>query len=151
MNYKIIISIVLVLSVSAASAGMYKWVDANGKTHYSDRPPAKNVQQKSISAETYSDVEVRAIDASIFQYESKDAAGNKRVVMYSAEWCGVCKKAKAYFDANDIAFSELDIDKSAKARRDYEKLGARGVPVILVGKQRMNGFSASGFEEMYYN
>lgn len=133
------------------NADMYKWVDANGKTHYSDRPPADNVQQKDISTETYSSVEVRPIDPSVFEFVLTDDSGNKKVVMYSAEWCGVCKIAKQYFNNNDIAFRELDIDKSEKARRDYDKMKATGVPVILVGKQRMNGFSAANFEKMYYN
>jgi len=30
-------------------------------------------------------------------------------------------------------------------------MGAKGVPVILVGKQRMNGFSAAGFKQIYNN
>jgi hypothetical protein len=28
-------------------------------------------------------------------------------------------------------------------------MGATGVPVILVAKQRMNGFSEAGFEKIY--
>lgn len=45
--------------------------------------------------------------------------------------------------------TEYDIEKDAQARREYDALGARGVPVILVGKKRMNGFSAAGFEKLY--
>ncbi len=30
-----------------ADAKMYKWVDANGKTHFSDRPPPKEAKQNS--------------------------------------------------------------------------------------------------------
>ena len=69
--------------------------------------------------------------------------------MYGAEWCGVCKKAKRYFNANNIPFTEYDIDKSKKGRREYEKLGGGGVPLILVGTQRMSGFSASSFQRLY--
>jgi hypothetical protein len=46
-------------------------------------------------------------------------------------------------------FSEYDVDKSSKGKRDFKKLGGKGVPVILVGKQRMNGFSAGKFEKIY--
>lgn len=31
-----------------ASAQMYKWVDANGKVHYSDTPPPGNVKSKTL-------------------------------------------------------------------------------------------------------
>ena len=44
---------------------------------------------------------------------------------------------------------EYDIEKSSKGKRLYQDLGATGVPVILVGKQRMNGFSEAGFELIY--
>lgn len=30
-------------------------------------------------------------------------------------------------------------------------MGAKGIPVILVEKQRMNGFSTEGFEHIYNN
>ena len=57
--------------------------------------------------------------------------------------------AKAYFKANRIPFVEYDVEKSAKGRRDYKRLRAKGVPVIVVGGKRMNGFSRSGFDQLY--
>jgi glutaredoxin len=69
--------------------------------------------------------------------------------MYSAEWCGVCKRAKSYFQENAIAFNEKDIDKSGAARREFAELGGRGVPLILVGKRKLSGFSAASFEKIY--
>jgi len=42
-----------------------------------------------------------------------------------------------------------DIETSKKGKRDFIKLKARGVPVILVGKKRMNGFDVRKFEAMY--
>ncbi len=38
----------------------------------------------------------------------------KQVVMYGADWCGVCKRAKRFFQAEGIPFRELDVDKSRK-------------------------------------
>jgi len=61
--------------------------------------------------------------------------------MYSAAWCGICKKANEYFKANNIKYKEYDIDKSSKGKRILKKLGAKGVPVILVGDKHLNGFS----------
>ncbi|MEM7276764.1 MAG: DUF4124 domain-containing protein [Pseudomonadota bacterium] len=37
---------VLLASYSVASAEVYKWVDADGKTHYSDSPPPKQQTEK---------------------------------------------------------------------------------------------------------
>jgi glutaredoxin-like YruB-family protein len=69
--------------------------------------------------------------------------------MYSTAWCGYCKKARKYFTSKGIAFIEYDIEKNARAKRDYDALGGKGVPVILVGKKRMNGFSPQGFDRIY--
>lgn len=71
--------------------------------------------------------------------------------MYSTKWCGVCKKAKAYFQANQIPFREYDIEESQRARKQFEKYNGKGVPLILVGKQKMSGFSTASFERIYFN
>jgi len=75
--------------------------------------------------------------------------GSGKVVMYATSWCPVCKQARAYFRENRIAFTEFDVEKSEQGRRDYARLGARGVPVILVGTARINGFSPGGFRRLY--
>jgi glutaredoxin len=80
---------------------------------------------------------------------SNKADTKKNVVIYSASWCGVCKKAKTYFRRNGIPFTEYDIEKGTRAKRMYKKLGATGVPVIIVGRKRMNGFSEAGFNRIY--
>ncbi len=139
---KLILVISTMLFSISASAEILKWTDSEGKIHFGDMPPA--------GAET-SVVEVR-----INTYESPNIEAMReilnpkdKVVMYSAAWCGVCKKAKKYFKVNNIQYKDYDIDKSSKGKRDYKKLGAKGVPVILVGDKRLNGFSAGSFESIY--
>ena len=79
---------------------------------------------------------------------TKPATGD-RVVMYSAIWCVICKNARRYFKNNGIAFSEYDIETSSKGRRDYKRLRGRGVPIIMIGKKRMNGFDPKSFKAMH--
>jgi glutaredoxin len=74
---------------------------------------------------------------------------SNHVIMYATSWCGYCRKARNYFKANNIAFSEYDIEKDERAKKKYDALGGRGVPVILVGNKRMNGFNAQSFKRMY--
>ena len=38
-----------------------------------------------------------------------------------------------------------------RQKKRYKEMGATGVPVILVGNKRMNGFSEDGFESIYGN
>ena len=71
------------------------------------------------------------------------------LIKIETAWCGYCKKAKKYFQKKGIPFVEYDIEKNARAKRDYDAIGGKGVPVIVMGKKRMNGFSVAGFERFY--
>lgn len=67
--------------------------------------------------------------------------GRPRVLLYSSRGCAHCRRAKAFLDAQGIAYSELDVGRSLKARKALERLGARAVPTIVVGDERLDGFS----------
>jgi len=43
----VVVSLALCVALPA-SAQMYKWVDANGKVHYSDKPPPSNVKTEKL-------------------------------------------------------------------------------------------------------
>ena len=75
-------------------------------------------------------------------------AALEKVVLYTTQRCGYCKKAKRYLKANNIRYTEYDVETNRKGQRDFKKLKATGVPVILVGDQRMNGFSEGKMQAM---
>lgn len=142
---------------SLAAGGIYKWTDAEGKVHFGDHPPAQvNSQPVGVRVNSIaSPPRIRELteqyleDLSRADGKSQKRAKRKKVVMYSATWCGVCKRAKRYFKANRIPYREYDVEKSAKGKRDYKKLNGHGVPIILVGSKRMDGFSQAHFERLY--
>ena len=139
---KLILLISTLLFTIGVSAEILKWTDSDGRVHFGDKPPpGAETSIVEVRINTYESPNIEALQEIL---NPKD-----KVVMYSAEWCGVCKKAKKYFRANNIPYKDYDIEKSSKGRKDYKKLGAKGVPVILVGKKRLNGFSAATFESIY--
>jgi glutaredoxin len=69
--------------------------------------------------------------------------------MYSTSWCGYCKKARKYFQANNIPFVEYDIEKNSRAKKRFDRAGGKGVPLILYKGKRLSGFSESGFNRIY--
>lgn len=73
----------------------------------------------------------------------------RKVVMYATSWCPYCQQARNHFRQQGIPYVEYDIEKDAAARRDYNAFGGRGVPVIFVGKRRLNGFSVAAFNRIY--
>lgn len=83
------------------------------------------------------------------QQEQEDKRESSKVIMYSTSWCGYCRKARNYFKAKNIPYIEYDIERSLTAKRDYDRLGGNGVPLIVVGKNRMSGFSKKRFNRLY--
>jgi glutaredoxin len=77
------------------------------------------------------------------------AAPSKQVVMYATSWCPYCQQARNYFREQGIPYVEHDIEKDAEAKRAYQAFGGKGIPVIFVGQQRMNGFSVASFNKIY--
>lgn len=131
----------LLFSFAAQSiAQVYQWTDAVG-THFSDQPPPEGVQGE-VRVQSESDW-TQAQDGGN-EYPNYDP-----VTMYATSWCGYCAKARKYFRENGIPYTEYDIEQDPEARRAYDALNGRGVPVILVKDRRLNGFSVDGFERIY--
>jgi glutaredoxin len=75
-------------------------------------------------------------------WEIANARKRVPVVMYSTAWCGVCTKARRYFEKKRISFVEYDVDKNASARAEYLQLNPRRtVPTIKIGNEVIVGFS----------
>ncbi len=147
---KILILLPLFFFIQLCFAEIYKWVDDDGHVHFTDTPPQHKQSKKvTVKVNTYSQVKVILPEKPVAKI--KKEAIDKNVIIYSAEWCGVCRKAKRYFKEKGIPYTEYDIDKTEEARQKYSQLNARGVPVIFVDDVRLNGFSQAHFEEVYYN
>jgi glutaredoxin-like YruB-family protein len=72
---------------------------------------------------------------------ARKTKGTPKVVMYTTPTCGYCHRAKAYFNQKGIRFTEYDVTKSQKARNAFKALNGRGVPLIVIGDQRIPGFN----------
>lgn len=135
MKYRVLAAIALIaFSASANAEQFYKWVDENGVTQYSQKPPPSG--------------KAGVLNIDLPPAGTSGSQTQKTVVIYTAEWCGVCHAAKKYFSEHNVAYTEYDVEKSAKGRADYQRLHGKGVPIVLVGAARMDGFSAEQFEAM---
>lgn len=121
-----------------AAAGVYKWTDAQGRIQYSDTPPpaAKSTQLKLQSFT--GPVQI-----------SQAIGADSGVTIYTTAWCGVCKRAKAFFKQSGIPFREWDVEKSDYGETKFKQLGGSGVPVITVGSEKMMGFDANQFMDLW--
>ncbi|MCK4707273.1 MAG: DUF4124 domain-containing protein, partial [Gammaproteobacteria bacterium] len=91
-----VVLLVATIISSSVPAEIYKWVDQNGKTHFTDKPPEQvSVQKLDLQINSFTNPNV-----SPFKFDSSLISNRKTsrdVVMYGASWCGYCKKAKKYF------------------------------------------------------
>jgi glutaredoxin len=51
-------------------------------------------------------------------------------------------------NSKGIAYVAYDIEKDSAAKRRHKELGGRGVPLIIIGSNKMSGFSEESLE--YY-
>lgn len=148
------IFIFLLLACFSLSAGaqIYKWVDADGVVHYSSRP-ADNAKTEDVTQHVKSlgnFVSTAAVDTTTSgtSGDQMNATEAKSVTMLSASWCKVCKEAKAYLNSIGVPYKDLDVEKTAEGKKRFHDLGGRGVPIILVGNQRMDGFGKDRLHQM---
>lgn len=132
-------ALLLALSPRAdAQTNVYRWVDKDGKVHFSDSPPpdaVKDLQQKRVGG--------AAIDPEL-PYATQQAARRNPVVLYTAASCGdPCRQARELLRGRGIPYAERDPQIN---RGDAEALtrliGGLEVPVIVVGAANVKGFEA---------
>lgn len=137
----------LLIASTAAYAEVYKSIDDEGNVTFSDSPQESQQATERVQLDVNSvNNPQRGRGGSLVERLSPSGG---QVALYSASWCGVCDKARDYFEENDIAFIEYDVEESQRGKRDYRRLDADGVPVILYQGERMDGFSTGSFESMY--
>jgi len=74
------------------------------------------------------------------QVVSEQTQANARVVLYATDWCGYCKLTRRFLDQKGIPYREFDIEKDAEARKAYEALGGRGIPMLDVNGTLIRGY-----------
>lgn len=131
----------LLAGTTTTAAEMFRWVDADGKVHYTDAPPpptAKNVQQKKLGDKAGS-VQL--------PYALQQAVKNFPVTLYSNECGDACIKAKALLGKRGIPFAQKDPEKNPDDAESLKKLasGTLTVPLLLVGTSVLKGFEEDGW------
>ena len=109
----------------------------------------KRVAQPNVSGAPKIDGQARRRPSASQGAERKARAirSDVPVVMYSTDWCGVCKRARKYFEEQGIQFTEYDVDRNLQARNEYMLLNPRrSVPTIKIGNEVIVGFSPAAVE-----
>lgn len=71
------------------------------------------------------------------------------VVVYVTSWCPYCRQAREYLAAEDIPHRVVDIEASRAGAREYaERGGTGGIPLVAVGAETIEGWSAEATREL---
>ena len=132
---------------------VYKSIGPDGKVVYSDSPPVdgKNARKMKFDNLPASPLPAAA-RASVEQLKrstSTAVPATTAVVLYSASWCGYCKAAKAYLGARGIAYREIDVDTESGQAAFAQAGGGSGVPLLVAGGQRVQGFSQAAYDALF--
>ncbi len=72
----------------------------------------------------------------------------KRITLYTMQNCPHCDTAKRYLEKENIPFRLCNV-KTPAGRKEFAKLNMRGVPVLKIADQILNGFSVKDFNRIY--
>lgn len=73
------------------------------------------------------------------------------VEIYTATWCGACKKAKRWLSEHNIKYKDYDVEKDASAALRMRKLGGgSGVPFAVINDKTFEGFNPADYQEALY-
>lgn len=128
----------LALLPSGTQAGeLFRWLDAKGRVHYGDVPPADATEVTPIKAPAAPTPEED------LPYETRRAKQNFPVTLYFADNCTeYCELARSLLVKRGIPFSE----KKLVTKEEFDAFKALssldGTPVLAVGRTFLRGFLA---------
>lgn len=138
--------ILLATCLAAASATplaagkLYQWKDPQGRMVYSDQPPPPHIsaQHKAFKGNVIEGSE---------PYATKTARERHPITLY-ANACGApCDQARQLLRERGVPFNNKDPQASPEAQAELQKLTGRlSVPVLVVGKERIDGFEAGQWQ-----
>jgi hypothetical protein len=140
-----ILMLMLMLAAGAAHAGeMYRWVDKDGKVHYTDQPPppeVRNMERKRLGDQA---------GEGPIPYALQQAMKKFPVVLYTAEGCGQgCKAAVDYLSGRGIPYTQKDASQEANADALMALTGGKlEVPVATVGGSVLRGYEKGAWKTM---
>ena len=67
---------------------------------------------------------------------------DKKVIVYSAEWCPWCHKAIDFLKASNVKYEVRDVGTNQNYAKEVQQIsGQTGIPVIVIDKTVIIGFN----------
>jgi glutaredoxin len=122
---------------AAAQTTVYRWVDKDGKVHFSDTPPpedAKSSSQRSLGG--------GYVEENALPYATQIATKRNPVTLFIATDCGApCASARDLLSRRGVPYTERNAQAGTAETEALRKAaGTAEVPFLIVGDNKLRGF-----------
>jgi len=144
MRAMLVAAALIATAVGGARAEpVYRWVDKDGRVHYTQQQPApaetKNVQRRVLPSSI--------IDSGGLPYATQLAVKNFPVTLYSSPDCGpACGEARESLQKRGIPFKEVTVSDEKTLQELKALSGKAQVPTLRIGPQTAAGFEAGAWK-----
>jgi glutaredoxin 3 len=136
----------------AETGGAYQYVDESGRVQFAARLEDVPERQRSTAASIAAApaAPTRSARTTATDGEEPGRTTRAQVVVYTTRTCPYCRAAMAYMDRIGQDYENRDVEADEDAQSEYLELthGERGVPVIVVGRDWMQGWSQTQFDRL---
>lgn len=142
-------SMLALLALFAAAAAtaqtqqVYRYIDAEGRVVYSDKPPppnARDAQSKRVGQ--------NMIETSDLSFTAALAQQRFPVTLYTFGCGTVCDTASGLLNKRGVPFTTVDVGQSDGADKLKRLTGGLDAPALQVGDQFATGFNESRWQNL---
>lgn len=124
----LLVGLGLALLAPASMAQVQRSVGPDGRVTYSDAPAGAAAGQPAATG-------------AALPYALRQAVQRYPVTLYSASRCAPCDSGRQLLQHRGVPFSEKTVETAADVAALEHLAGARELPVLGIGTQRVKGFS----------
>lgn len=142
-------------SKPSSPATYYQWVDERGSVHFAsslDEVPyawRERAGRIELAEAAFSRTGTASAKPAARRAAPEPIARSHDVTVYTAPWCGWCRKTVAFLDSQGVDYVNKDIE----ADPDYEaelraKIGRVSIPLVEIDDRQIRGFDPAAMMAM---
>jgi glutaredoxin len=148
----VVISLLASIAPSAFAQVVYMSRDADGKVSVSDQPPPGYVPPAAIPPRPSSAPQAPITSSQPPAHapaKSLPIYSNQEVVLFAADWCPYCRRARQYLSARGIPHTVVDIETPGGKQAFASASSSRSIPYLVAGGRQIRGFSERSYDGFF--
>lgn len=135
-------ALIVSLATAATAQTMYRWVDKDGRVHYSQQPPPRDAAKKVEERRLGSAPEpAKGAVAGQVPFALQRAMTNFPVILYTSPSCkSGCPEARELLRKRGVPFREVSVNDDTTNAVLKRETGDNKVPAVTIGRSRQVGF-----------